>query len=185
MGRLVYMGDDTVKRVFKPEEFMKRFARVGREVRVFYWALILKPEAIELGDYVRIDDYARVEGGEGLRIGRYVHICSFASIYGGGEAQLGDYCGITQGARLITGTEQLDAVMSAAAPEELRNPHRGRIILERHCFIGANAVVMPDITVGEGAVVGAGAVVTKDVLPWTVVTGVPARPVGRRERISP
>lgn len=173
-----------MKAVYKPKDFMKLFASVGKGVQVFYWALILKPDVIELGDYVRIDDYTRLEGGQGLRIGRYVHICSFAGIYGGGEAQLGDYCGITQGARLITGTEQLDAVMTAAAPRELRNPLRGKIIIEPHGFIGANAVVMPNITIGEGAVVGAGAVVTNDVLPWTIVAGVPARPVGYRRKLS-
>lgn len=170
--------------MYKPQEFMRRFARVGDGVQVFYWALILKPEMIELSDGVRIDDYARIEGGQGVKIGKYVHICSFASIYGGGQAEIGDYCGITQGARLITGTEQLTGVMTAAAPRELRDPMIGRILMEPNSFVGANAVVMPNVIIGEGAVVGAGAVVTKDVPPWTIVAGVPARVIGQRERLK-
>ena len=170
--------------MYKQAEFMARFKSVGSNVQIFEYALILKPEMIELADGVRIDDYARIEGGKGLFIGKYVHICSFASIYGGGSAEIGDYCGITQGARLITGTEQPTGAMTAAAPRELRDPKVGRIVMEAHSFVGANAVILPDIVIGEGAVVGAGAVVTKDVAPWTIVAGVPARPIGVRQRLD-
>lgn len=166
--------------MYKSAEFMARFKSVGKDVQIFENALILKPEMIEVADGVRIDDYTRIEGGGGLRIGIYVHICSFASIYGGGSAIIGDYCGITQGARLITGTEQHTGVMSASAPKELRDPKIGNIIMEAYSFIGANAVIMPGVVLGEGAVVGAGAVVIKSVTPWEIVAGVPARKIGER-----
>lgn len=68
---------------YKPKTYLKHFAHVGKGVKVFRYALVLRPEVIHLSDYVRIDDFARVEGGMGLRIGKYVHICSFASVYGG------------------------------------------------------------------------------------------------------
>ena len=47
-------------------------------------------------------------------------------------------------------------------------------------WVAAHACVMPGVTIGEGAVVAAGAVVTKDVPPWTVVGGNPARPIKKR-----
>lgn len=170
--------------MYKSAEFMARFKSLGKDVQIFEHALILKPEVIELGDGVRIDDYTKVEGGGGLVIGKYVHISSFSSVFGGGSAKLGDYCGLSQGVRLVTGTEQLTGVMSAAAPLELRNPRRGHIVMEAHSFVGANAVVMPDIVIGEGAVIGAGAVVTKNVGPWEIVAGVPARTIGVRQRLD-
>ena len=52
--------------------------------------------------------------------------------------------------------------------------------LEDGCDIGAGTIVLPGVTVGRGAIVGAGAVVTKDVEPFTVVAGVPARLLRRR-----
>lgn len=46
-------------------------------------------------------------------------------------------------------------------------------------FVGAGAVILMGVTIGDGAVIGAGAVVTGDVAPYTVVAGVPARPIAR------
>jgi len=54
------------------------------------------------------------------------------------------------------------------------------VVIEDHVWIGMRAMVMPGVTIGRGAVVAAGAVVTKDVAPLDIVAGVPARPVGRR-----
>lgn len=51
----------------------------------------------------------------------------------------------------------------------------GKIIIEKDAWIGAGVIILPDITIGVGCVVGAGAVVTKDVPPFTIVGGVPAK----------
>jgi acetyltransferase-like isoleucine patch superfamily enzyme len=59
----------------------------------------------------------------------------------------------------------------------------GCVVVERFATIGMGAVVLPRIRVGEGAVVGAGAVVVDDVEPYTVVVGMPARPVSTRRRV--
>jgi acetyltransferase-like isoleucine patch superfamily enzyme len=53
----------------------------------------------------------------------------------------------------------------------------GPVVIEDDVWLGTNAVVLPGVRVGRGAVVGAGAVVTRDVAPFTVVAGVPARPI--------
>lgn len=54
---------------------------------------------------------------------------------------------------------------------------RGTIHIHNSSWIGASAVIMPNVVIGEGAVVGAGAVVTKDVEPYAVVAGVPAKKI--------
>ncbi|KKG20402.1 galactoside O-acetyltransferase [Methanosarcina sp. 2.H.T.1A.15] len=54
----------------------------------------------------------------------------------------------------------------------------GRIVIEDDAWIGAGVIILPDIKVGTGAVIGAGAVVTKNVLPYTIVAGVPAKKTG-------
>ena len=55
------------------------------------------------------------------------------------------------------------------------------ITVKRYVWIGGNSTILPGVTVGEGAVVAAGSVVTKDVEPYTVVGGVPARLIKKRE----
>ena len=55
----------------------------------------------------------------------------------------------------------------------------GPIAIEDDAWLGAGVIVLPNVTIGRGAVVGAGAVVTRDVPSFTVVAGVPARPIKR------
>jgi acetyltransferase-like isoleucine patch superfamily enzyme len=153
----------------------------GEGVLVFSGALILKPEAVSIGDGSRVDDFTRIEGGDGVEIGRNVHVSSFCSIFAGGAARLGDYSCMAQGSRILTGSEQLDAAMSSVAPADWRRVVREVSVLDHLAFLGANAVLMPGVEVGVGAVVGAGAVVTRDVPPWEVWAGVPARRLSRRD----
>jgi acetyltransferase-like isoleucine patch superfamily enzyme len=61
----------------------------------------------------------------------------------------------------------------------------GEVTIEDYVFIGPRAILLPGIKVGKGAVIGAGAVVTKDVAPFTVVGGVPAKVIGERTLKNP
>ena len=71
------------------------------------------------------------------------------------------------------------------ASHDVNDPHMklvlGEIHLDDYVWVGARATILPGVTIGEGAVVGACAVVAKDVPPWSVVVGNPARVVGKRE----
>ena len=58
--------------------------------------------------------------------------------------------------------------------------HKGDIVIGNDVWIGYEAVVMAGVTIGDGAIIGARAVVTKDVPPYTIVGGVPAREIRRR-----
>lgn len=59
----------------------------------------------------------------------------------------------------------------------------GKVEIKDNVFVGWHAIIMPGVTVGPNAVVAAGAVVTKDVAPGTVVAGVPARPIGTMDEL--
>ena len=58
----------------------------------------------------------------------------------------------------------------------------GEVVIGSRVWIGYRAIILPGIRIGDGAVVGAGAVVTKDVPAFTIVAGNPARPIGQRNR---
>ena len=81
-----------------------------------------------------------------------------------------------------------DDVLVAANTQLISNNHDPEehqiltckpVVLKRNCWIGAGATILPGVTVGENAIVGAGAVVTKDVEPNTVVGGIPAKLIKR------
>jgi acetyltransferase-like isoleucine patch superfamily enzyme len=63
-------------------------------------------------------------------------------------------------------------------------PIRGIVVLENDCWIGAGSIILPNVTIGEYSIVGAGSVVTKDVKPYTVVIGAPAKFLKNVDRIK-
>lgn len=142
-------------------------------VTVYDRAKIIGVENIHFGSPVIIDDFVLVVARDPITIGNYVHIACFSSITGGETVQIGDYSAVSQGARLLTGTDDFihGGFGNSTVPTEYRNAQRAPIAIGRFCIVGANAVVLPGVTIGEGAVVGANSVVTRDLEPWGVYIG--------------
>lgn len=168
------------------DKYLGRFAYHGDNVQVHEPSIFLKPDAISIGDGSRLDSIIKIEGGQGVHIGKGVHISSFCHLnIGGGKLHVGDYVALTSGVKVHTGSNTAAGEsMSSASPPEMQVIQRGEVTIGDYAFIGSGAQVLMGVTIGEYAVVGAGAVVTKDVAPWSVVMGLPARPVGKRIRLS-
>ncbi|PYR56966.1 MAG: acyltransferase [Acidobacteria bacterium] len=163
---------------------MDDFARQGVNVTIYPTARVLGRARISIGSNVIVDDFVFIGAHAALTIGSHVHIAAHASITGGGSCVLADFVGISSGARVITGTDDFggQGLTGPTVPADLRSVRRGTVTIESHAVVGANAVVLPDVTIGEGAIVGAGSVVTRNVEPWTVCVGAPARALKRRPR---
>ena len=58
---------------------------------------------------------------------------------------------------------------------------KGEIIIEDNVWISSNCVILPNCKIGEGSIVAAGAVVTKDIEPYSIVGGIPAKKIGNRD----
>jgi acetyltransferase-like isoleucine patch superfamily enzyme len=142
-------------------------------VTVYETAKIIGVENVSFGSPVIIDDFTLIVAREPLRIGNYVHIACFSAITGGERVDLGDFSAVSQGAKLLTGTDDFidGGFGNSTVPTEYRNAKRGPISVGRFCIVGANAVVLPGVTIGEGAVIGANSVVTRDLEPWGVYIG--------------
>lgn len=168
--------------MFAPWEFRYR----GEGVRIFDPCVILRPEMITIGDHARLDAFVKVEGGQGVVIGENVHIASFSHINGGGgEVFFGAHSGCASGAKIAGGYPDCTYLhISAAEPADLCHVIRHRTIIGEYVVIFSNAVISPGVTIGDGAVVAAGAVVIRDVEPFTVVGGVPAKVIGKREVLA-
>ena len=159
------------------------FASAGSGVDLRPHCVFHRPEAIRLGSRVIVSEFAFLHGGLGLVIGSFVHVATHASVTGGGFCLLEDFVGVAAGARLITGTDLVrgEGLSGPTIPAEFRAVRRSFVHLGRFVFLGTNVVVHPGVTIGEGAVVGSGSVVTRDLEPWTIHLGAPARAVGRRD----
>ncbi|MEW6380382.1 MAG: acyltransferase [bacterium] len=151
-------------------------------VKTFEYTKIIGLENIEFGRNVIIDDFVLIYAKSKIKIGSYVHIACFTSITGGEKFEMGDFSGISQGCRILTGTEDFKSwgFGNPTIDEKYRNTERAPVYMGRFCLVGANSVILPGVTIGEGAVVGAGSVVSKDLQPWGIYLG--NRKTGERDR---
>lgn len=165
---------------------MYRFRYRGTNVTIRESAKFARPLCISIANNVIIDDFTLVSGGRDCltEIGNHVHIACFSSILGGGGVTLGDYSGLSPGCRLFSETDDYTdgALMNPTVPPEFHTQKVARITLGKYVILGANVVVLPGVTIGEGAVVGACSLVTKDIRPWTVNVGTPTRILRWRNR---
>lgn len=144
---------------------------------------IVSSEAI-VGDKTRVWAFSNVQAG--VNIGRECNICDGCFLETG--TVVGDYVTIKNNVALFDGVVIEDEVFigafTAFINDRYPRSHRGddwsleKTLVKKSATLGANSTIMCGVTIGEFAVVGAGAVVTKDVAPYTIVCGNPARPAG-------
>lgn len=108
-------------------------------------------------------------------IGAGTWIGAFTVIDGSGGLTIGRGCDISSGVQIYTHSSVRRCISDRAFSAVERAP----VHIGDHVFIGAGAIVTMGVAIGDHSVVAAGAVVTRDVAPYTVVSGVPARPAAR------
>ena len=114
-----------------------------------------------------------------LKVGRFVYIGPFVTITY--PTVIGDLSMISMGVQFVGndhGYHEVGMPIRVAKPKLLSE--NSITIVESDAWIGQNATIISGVKIGRGAVVGAGSVVTKDVSPYTVVGGVPAKFISRR-----
>ncbi len=156
---------------------------VGHNLQIGSGVGFKHPETFEIGSGVFIGAHAYIQGRFDGRcvIGNNVWIGP-QSYFDARDLVLEDYVGWGPGAKVL-GSEHtgVPAGVPVIQTDLVIKPVR----VEAWADIGTNAVLLPGVTVGKGAIVGAGAVVTRDVAPFSIVAGVPARFLARREDVNP
>lgn len=130
---------------------------------------IISPENLTLPESSRIDSFCLINATGGVTIGDEVHIAAGTKIVGNGGLDADDRTAIAYNSVILTSSANLKYSGSAEVPEDERKSIKSRVTLGRESFIAAGAVVMPGVTIREGAVVAANTYVDDDVPPWTIV----------------
>jgi len=155
----------------------------GEGVQIHEPVVIVRPESVSLADGVRIDASVKIEGARGISVGCGVHIASFCHVgISGGSVVIGNYANLSSGSKVISAVTRpaTSRSMSAAAPHDWQDVDYRHTTIGAYACLFTNAVVLPGVTIGLGAVIAAGSVVTRDVPDWEIWAGVPARRMGER-----
>lgn len=131
--------------------------KIGKGSTIHMWANFFNPGGVEIGEDTIIGDHCFLDGREKLKIGSHTAIAAQVLIYNS-EHDLT--------------SEDFKAI---CAPVEIGD----------YVFIGPRVIVLPGVKIGKGAVVAAGAVVTKDVEPFKIVGGIPAKEISERKLKDP
>lgn len=175
-------------------------ARMGNSVSIQDGAEFIGFSNIEVGDNVWISRNARlngrgqnsririesgvslergviIESGENccIDIGKNTFINVYAYISGPGRLKIGNNCRIGPHSGIYAGTHQF-----ADLTGDQEDTYKG-IVIEDGCWLGHGVTVLDGVTIGQGSMIGAGAVVTKDIPPYSVAVGVPARVIKQRK----
>lgn len=162
--------------------------KMGSNVHIDVGVFMYGCRNIQIGDFTWIDSYSKlIAPYGGISIGKRVHVSTGAYLSGAGGIVIEDYAGLAPRAIILSSTEYPVAgkrMSGPMLPIEYRGLKQGPVVLKKDSFVGSNGIIMPGVTLGEGAVVAANSIVTKDVEPFTIVSGCPARPIGHREPVT-
>ena len=136
--------------------------------------VVYKMFGLKIGKDSVIYGRAEIRAPQNIRIGKNTIIGSRAILDGRGELEIGNNVNFSTGVWLWTAQHDKNDPYFGAA--------YGKIIVKDYAWISCRAIILPNVVVGEGAVVAAGAVVTKDVPPYAIVAGIPARKMGERNK---
>lgn len=150
-----------------------RYAEIFNRLRVFYTKKILKVN--KGGEKSRFEHKIYIGNTKNTAIGRFCQINENVFIQG---AKIGDYVMIAPHVSLLANMHKHERT---DIPMARQGKNRGNpVIVEDDVWLGRNAVIMPGVQIGKGSIVAAGSVVTKNVDPYTVVGGVPAKFIKKR-----
>jgi dTDP-4-amino-4,6-dideoxy-D-glucose acyltransferase len=171
---------------YSSEELRTMLASVGDNVAVHRSVLMFSPQSIHVGSNVRIDCFSVLSAGQdGIFIGDHIHIAAGAYLFGsGGRIVMESFSNLSSRVVVYTATDDYTEgyLTNPTVPVKFRKVRQGDVILRRHAIVGTGSVLLPGVTLGLAASVGALTLVHKPVGDFAVAAGIPFRIVGERNR---
>lgn len=204
MIKAIIMNTDSEEAAeIRSKYYASQFKSMGKNVKIGVGVKIVNPQYISIGSDVLIDDHATLiaRGEGGITIGSHIHINDNAyldteckdgyinisnnvyigtgtTLFGHSGMEIGDHCLLAQNITITPYSHSFED------PDEYiinQGGHTRKITIGRDSYLGMNVTVLYSADIGEGSVVGSGAVVVKPLPPYSVAVGNPARIIRSRK----
>ncbi len=156
----------------------------GSNVFIGRHVVLYSPAELTIGSNVRIDDFTIISGK--VTLGNNIHISQFCGLYGGDEGiVMEDFSGLSSKCSIYAVSDDYSgkSMTNPMVPIEYK-PYSisAAVHIGRHAIIGCNSVVLPGVSVGEGAAIGSLSLCSKAIEPWSIYTGSPATKKKERKK---
>jgi maltose O-acetyltransferase len=128
---------------------------------------------------VNVHRGARFGTGRNIKVGNYTNLGENVRLNGRGGIKLGDHVLMGPDVIIYTGTHTYDDI---SVPLQRQAMRYALVTIGDDVWLGARVIILPGVTIGKGCIVGANAVVTRDLPPYTIAVGIPARVIKYRDR---
>jgi galactoside O-acetyltransferase len=158
------------------------FKSFGKNVLISNKASIYGASNISIGDNVRIDDYCILSGV--IELKSYIHISAFCALYGKQAIYIDSFSGTSPRTTIFSAIDDFSGefLINPMIPMQLTKVKGGPVIINKYVQIGANTIIMPNLTIGEGTVTGAFSFVNKNLDNWGIYAGIPAIKIKERKK---
>ncbi len=163
-----------------------RLGKLGINTIIEQGVVFRFPKNVFLDDFVLIDKNVLLEAGK-VVIGKRVHIAENCCISGGGIFIMENYSCMAHSSSVVTATDTPANGYRGTGPMvpwEQRHVVIGKVEIKKDAFIGMASRILNDVVIGEGAVVATCSLIRKNVDPWNIVAGIPAKIIGTRQEIK-
>lgn len=169
---------------YSDEELQKiGFKEIGQNVLISRKASIYSPEKMVIGSHVRIDDFCILSGH--IELKDYVHIAAYVALFGANVGiYIDSFVGISSRSAIYAATDDYSgtALTNPTIPDIFRNIIEKSVQIEKHAIIGTGSTILPGVTLHEGVSVGAMSLISKNLEPWSIYVGIPAKKIKDREK---
>lgn len=162
------------------------FKSIGRNVQIAKNCNIIGLEHICIGDNVIIDPFCSIiaPGPAELKLGSFIHIGAFCHLLANDGIEIKDFSGLSQGVKVYSKTDDYTghSLTNPTIPSKYKILNKGKVILNEHVIIGANSVILPHVTIGEGVSIGALSLVSTSLDSWYIYSGNPLKRLTSRSK---
>ena len=163
----------------RENNFRIKYAEMHMDYYIHPSVIIDKAELVTIGFGAELQEFVIIKTMKNkVKIGKYTQINPFTVIYGGSGVEIGENVMIAPHCMIASGNH--DYKQTQHPMRFAGTLSKGPIIIEDNVWIGANVTIADGVKIGKEAVIGSNSLVNRDVEPWSIVGGVPAKKIGNR-----